>query len=43
MGFNPFCKKTDKFSEIISSHDILEYKFTLNLLYSNTGSCFKWE
>jgi hypothetical protein len=33
-------EKSDKFLKILSSHDILEYNFTLTHLYSNIGSFF---
>jgi hypothetical protein len=33
-------EKSDKFSKIPSSHDILEYKFILTHLYSNIESSF---
>jgi hypothetical protein len=32
-----FLEKSDKFSKIPSSHDILEYEFILTHLYSNIG------
>jgi hypothetical protein len=38
-GFKPFWKNSDKFLKILSSHDILEYNFTLTHFYSNIG-CF---
>jgi hypothetical protein len=33
-------EKSDKFLKILSSHDILEYNFTLTHFYSNIGSFF---
>jgi hypothetical protein len=39
-GVQTFLKKSDKFLKILSSHDILEYNFTLTHLYSNIGSFF---
>jgi hypothetical protein len=33
-------KKSNKFLKILSSHDILEYNFTLTHLYSNFGGFF---
>jgi hypothetical protein len=33
-------EKSDKFSKIPSSHDILEYEFILTHMYSNIGSSF---
>jgi hypothetical protein len=35
-----FLEKSDKFSKIPSSQDILEYEFILTHLYSNIGSSF---
>jgi hypothetical protein len=35
-----FLKKSDKFSKIPSSHDILEYEFILTQLYSNIRGSF---
>jgi hypothetical protein len=35
-----FLKKSDKFSKIPSSYDILEYDFVFTHLYSNIGSSF---
>jgi hypothetical protein len=35
-----FLEKSDKFSKIPSSHDILEYEFILTHLYSNIESSF---
>jgi hypothetical protein len=40
-----FLEKSDKFSKIPSSYDILEYEFRLTHLYLNIGSSFtsgKW-
>jgi histidinol phosphatase-like PHP family hydrolase len=39
-GVQTFLKKSDKFLKILSSHDILEYNFTLTHLYSKFGSYF---
>jgi hypothetical protein len=39
-GVQTFLEKSDKFLKILSSHDILEYNFTLTQLYSNIGSFF---
>jgi hypothetical protein len=39
-GVQTFLEKSDKFFKILSSHDILEYNFTLTHLYSNIGSFF---
>jgi hypothetical protein len=43
LNFNEvqtFLEKSDKFSKIPSSHDILEYEIILTHLYSNIGSSF---
>jgi hypothetical protein len=37
-GVQTLLEKYDKFSKIPSSHDILEYKFTLTHLYTNIGN-----
>jgi hypothetical protein len=39
-GVQTFLEKSDKFSKIPSSHDILEYEFRLTNLYSNIESYF---
>jgi hypothetical protein len=39
-GVQTFLEKSDKFLKILSSHDILEYNFTLTHFYSNIGSFF---
>jgi hypothetical protein len=39
-GVQTFLEKSDKFSKIPPSHDILEYEFILTHLYSNIGSSF---
>jgi hypothetical protein len=39
-GVQTFLEKSDKFFKIPSSHDTLEYNFTLTHLYSNIGSLF---
>jgi hypothetical protein len=42
-GVQTFLEKSDKFSKIPSSHDIVEYEFILTHLYSNIGSSFTSE
>jgi hypothetical protein len=42
-GVQTFLEKSDKFSKIPSSHDILQYEFRLTHLYSNIKSFFTSE
>ena len=42
-GVQTFLEKSDKFSKIPSSPDILEYEFILTHLYSNIGNSFTSE
>jgi hypothetical protein len=42
-GVQTFLEKSDKFSKIPSSYDILKYEFRLTQLYSNIGSAFTGE
>jgi hypothetical protein len=39
-GVQTYLEKSDKFSKIPHSHDILEYEFILTHLYSNIESSF---